>query len=480
VFKKAAGALKSLLPQSKYKKGNLVINKPSVSKIIYVYFFAVLFVIAYDLSISRAATLHVGPGQTYTSIGAAITASSGGDIINIHAGTYHEYGLTPKSGSAVAFTIIRANPGDSPIIDAQLGTTQNTPIFILDGAYIKIMGLHITGGGDGNNGPLTVGFNGAGSYIVIDSNTIYDNNVGCSNVDTNNASNITLSHGDHVTISNNEIYGNCTRGIVMDTRSGHMTHVTITNNFIHDVEMGVNVKWADTSSDTHVTIQYNRIQNMDATHSVAHAVGLAIDQDYVLIQDNILDTGEFAMWFGDNWYGGHGTVKHNTIYGFTKSTYNGGTGSNITFIDNIRYNASTIEDYGSGNTYSDYTSNPDFANSAGHDFTLQAGSGAIGAASDGTNYGADISAVGIRQVKIRETDVVYSSISDAYSVADDSNTILMRAMAYDDILNLSRDLSIVLEGGYDSSFTYRTGFTSLSGNMTISKGTVTVEKLILK
>jgi hypothetical protein len=45
----------------------------------------------------KAAELHVGPGQTYSTIQAAITAASDGDTIIVHAGTYDEQVVVDKS-----------------------------------------------------------------------------------------------------------------------------------------------------------------------------------------------------------------------------------------------------------------------------------------------------------------------------------------------------------------------------------------------
>ena len=45
---------------------------------------------------ATAATLEVGPGQTYTTIQSAIDASAPGDEINVHAGIYSESLVIPQ------------------------------------------------------------------------------------------------------------------------------------------------------------------------------------------------------------------------------------------------------------------------------------------------------------------------------------------------------------------------------------------------
>jgi hypothetical protein len=44
----------------------------------------------------NAATLRVGPGQTYATIAAAIAASRDGDTLLVHAGTYIDDFTSPK------------------------------------------------------------------------------------------------------------------------------------------------------------------------------------------------------------------------------------------------------------------------------------------------------------------------------------------------------------------------------------------------
>jgi pectin methylesterase-like acyl-CoA thioesterase len=60
--------------------------------------------LAVSLSVAAfASTLQVGSGQTYTTIGACITAASSGDTCNIHAGTYTEQ-LTMKAALSCVTT----------------------------------------------------------------------------------------------------------------------------------------------------------------------------------------------------------------------------------------------------------------------------------------------------------------------------------------------------------------------------------------
>src|SRR3990170_8502234 len=80
-----------------------------------------------------AATLEVGVGQIYTTIQSAITASTTGDTINVHAGTYTETVTITKP------LIVQRNTGDSPIISGKVVISTG-----ING--VTVDGFTITGG----------------------------------------------------------------------------------------------------------------------------------------------------------------------------------------------------------------------------------------------------------------------------------------------------------------------------------------------
>jgi hypothetical protein len=83
-------------------------------------------------------------------------------------------------------------------------------------------------------------------------------------------------------------------------------------------------------------------------------------------------------------------------------------------------------------------------------------------------------------VKIEESDIVYPSISAAYSAAASGNKILMQGLVFDGALTLASDISVTLKGGYNEcDFSSQLGYTTIP-SLTISRGTVTVENLIIK
>ncbi|MFM9951219.1 MAG: T9SS type A sorting domain-containing protein [Saprospiraceae bacterium] len=97
-------------------------------------------------TISPAATLHVGPGQTYPALSSAVAAVTPGDTILIHTGTYPG-GLffTNLQGNANQWITIKSAPGATVVFDGG-----NNAIQLSDPAYLWIRGLifqHQTGNG---------------------------------------------------------------------------------------------------------------------------------------------------------------------------------------------------------------------------------------------------------------------------------------------------------------------------------------------
>jgi parallel beta-helix repeat protein len=92
------------------------------------------------------ATLTVGSGQQYSTIGAAITAASSGDTVKVFAGTYQEQVTIGKK-----LTLLAADPGtDKEIIKAP--SSLNGAIVDINNntAGVIVKGFKIDGGGNAN------------------------------------------------------------------------------------------------------------------------------------------------------------------------------------------------------------------------------------------------------------------------------------------------------------------------------------------
>lgn len=78
------------------------------------------------------------------------------------------------------------------------------------------------------------------------------------------------------------------------------------------------------------------------------------------------------------------------------------------------------------------------------------------------------------------TETGYALLSDAYAAAATGNTIKAKAMDFTGPFNFNRAISVILSGGYDSTFQSITGYTTLLNGLTISLGSVTVSGVIIE
>jgi hypothetical protein len=74
----------------------------------------------------------------------------------------------------------------------------------------------------------------------------------------------------------------------------------------------------------------------------------------------------------------------------------------------------------------------------------------------------------------------YPTLQAAYNAAAAGNTIQSQALVFSENLNLNRAVAVILRGGFDSGFTSNAGYSIISGSLTISNGTVTVENIVIQ
>jgi len=234
------------------------------------------------LSVRASPTeLHVGPGQTYATITAAIAAASSGDTIIVHAGTYPESVSVSKDNIRIL---------------------SNT----LHGALV---------------GPLGAGncFTVTANYVTID---------GFELAGTTSGSGISFS-GSHNTFSNNKIHsidcGGTGGGIVCwDTGSmGPSNYNTISNNEIYDVTADgilTGCCRADAVMDGNV-ITGNKIHNFATKDGWNPAIEEVNGKNYVISNNEI--TGSTTQYYGilhTSWNGipqSGNTISENIIHSFS-------------------------------------------------------------------------------------------------------------------------------------------------------------------
>ncbi len=79
-----------------------------------------------------------------------------------------------------------------------------------------------------------------------------------------------------------------------------------------------------------------------------------------------------------------------------------------------------------------------------------------------------------------QTPLYFPSLQAAYTTALTGNTIQVWGMELSESCLFNRNLSVFLKGGYDDSYLSSGGVTTIHGNITITNGTVRVDKLVVK
>ena len=151
-----------------------------------------------------AAELHVGSGQTYSTIRGAVDIAEDGAVIIVHAGSYTEHVSVAKR-----LTLL----GEGADVVTVTAAVTSEHIFCVTADYVNISGFTVTGatGSDWISG-------------------IYLDNAGHCNISDNNASDndngIYLGHSSDGTLINNTANSNNNHGICLDSSSNN----TLQNN----------------------------------------------------------------------------------------------------------------------------------------------------------------------------------------------------------------------------------------------------------
>lgn len=319
--------------------------------------FLVIMVLA--SSLVWATDRHVGSGQTYSTIASAIAASSSGDNIVIHEGTYNETFLQPKSGT----TFISAKRFDSE-------TYGSESMPILDAGYTAWDNNHDHSVFHMWTGQSNVTFdgldmrNGARATLVTsnssnDGITIQNCHFQVDYRNDNPADNAALIWFDvtsyNVLIKNNTFTQNTIEyhGILLNTPN--TTSYSIENNSF-DINTtgnhGIFVKWGGTATGGRMQIKNNFI---DMTGDGGDGKGIYLSQDNVDVTNNLIvgSNGRSGIEVGldSGGCGGDGVViDHNTIY-FTSlergaiTIENDCNPDHITITNNVIYKGNNTTEY---------------------------------------------------------------------------------------------------------------------------------------
>ena len=203
----------------------------------------------FDFGGVDAATQYVGPGQTYSTIGAAITAATAGDTIRVYAGTYNENivvnkRLTLIGNGTTTTTINGGGSGDVVRITANLVSMSGFKVTNSDSEGIELYGVS-----------NCVIFDNLCTFTYVgillhssSSNTVYDNS-GSSNTWA-----IYLYSSSSNTIRDNTCSSNTYDGIGLDGANSN----TITNNTCNsNSDDGIQMRSSSSNTIRDNTIRWN-------------------------------------------------------------------------------------------------------------------------------------------------------------------------------------------------------------------------------
>jgi len=74
----------------------------------------------------------------------------------------------------------------------------------------------------------------------------------------------------------------------------------------------------------------------------------------------------------------------------------------------------------------------------------------------------------------------FTTLSSAYSSASNGNTIQARIAIFHENLVLDKNITIILKGGYDASFSDNHDVSTLDGVLTIRQGTAVIENFVIR
>lgn len=194
----------------------------------------------------NAATLTVGPGRDYSTIGSAVTASTAGDTISVYSDSYSETVTINKSNLTV-----QAASGESPILTGR---------FSVSATNATIRGLVIQGW----TGDFTHGISMSSHGGLTVEGCIIRNG-------SSTASGVYVRNSNRVLIRSNVIHG-CSAGININSGRGtsfetgtRILQNTVASNHFDGIQL--NAKW--------VTVDQNLIfNNFDTNWAATHPDGI--------------------------------------------------------------------------------------------------------------------------------------------------------------------------------------------------------------
>lgn len=91
-----------------------------------------------------------------------------------------------------------------------------------------------------------------------------------------------------------------------------------------------------------------------------------------------------------------------------------------------------------------------------------------------------IQATTCSNLPVKMASAFYSTLQSSYALAADGNAIQAMSIDFNENLNLNRNVSITLDGGYDCDYTTNPNYSTIRGTLTISDGAVNVLNIVIR
>jgi Ca-dependent carbohydrate-binding module xylan-binding/Right handed beta helix region len=257
------------------------------------------------------AILTVGAAEEYTTIAAAVAASTSGDEIDVDAGTYtndffyigHSLTLQAVGGEAHILATVQPGNGKAAIVEG------------VPGAVVKINGFEVSGVavGDGNGAAIRY----EGGSLSLSNDYFHNNQEGILAASDPNGT-ITIDHSEIAYNGGNFSSGGLAHNIYVNG----IAQLTVSNSYIHDANVGHEIK----SRAANTIITNDRIFDNNADTSYSIDLPNAGNAD---ITGNIIEQGPHSenniiMAYGEEGASNPGTnvnVANNTIVSDESGTF---------------------------------------------------------------------------------------------------------------------------------------------------------------
>ena len=277
--------------------------------------------------------------RPWRTIEKGLEMSKPGRAIYVRAGTYREWPTLTKSGTSSAPIVLRAFPGERPVLAGRLKIT---------GSYFRISGLVFDGRGTSESGVL-----------------------------------IYVSGGDHGEIDHNQLQNAALSGIYLGDDGNPSDQIQIVGNHVHDNGSHENL-------DHGVYVGYARdgvLGNNIIDHNFAQGIKIGPDAERMLVtQNTIVANGKSGVIVGgsERWRSSNNLIVNNIVaynvdWGI-RTFWAASPGHDNVAERNVVWGNGEDPFWLPGGGLSEHGSiidNPLFASLPGRDYRLLAGSPAI-------------------------------------------------------------------------------------------------------